>query len=41
MEEMTQETKATAAEKQEARTFSQEEVNAIVQKRLAEKTERK
>ena len=36
MEEMTQETKATAAEKQEARTFSQEEVNAIVQKRLAE-----
>ena len=35
MEEMTQETKATAAEKQEARTFSQEEVNAIVQKRLA------
>lgn len=36
MEEMTHETKATAAEKQEARTFSQEEVNAIVQKRLAE-----
>lgn len=36
MEEMTQETKATAAEKQEARTFSQEEVNAIVQKRVAE-----
>ena len=36
MEKMTQETKATAAEKQEAKTFSQEEVNAIVQKRLAE-----
>lgn len=37
MEEMTQDTKATAAEKQgnSEKTFTQDEVNAIVQKRLA------